>query len=363
MSAFERVASVRGSRIPPPRRPNLHVVRQEDTVEAPETSVHRPVRFSEMVGQTNLLMRLETHLRAAMARGTQPGHVLLDGPPGFGKTTLAKGISGELSSGGVDSVFHEITADAISNPRKLAIELGKINEGDVFFVDEIQGLKPSVQVSLLRALEDFVMYVEGSNKTPALRFDVPRFTLVGATTHPGKLSDALRSRFKFTGHLQPYDFDDLQLVLLSYAERVGFQMSSEAAEVIAKASRYTPRIGISLADSVRDYAFEVTRDLNCIIDGETAKQGLEYAEVDIWGLNDRDRRVLTVMLEDFDGGPVGVTPLCGKLGIHHTELTRDIEPYLLQAGLWALLAGGRGATRDTWLVMTGKVPALINGRR
>jgi Holliday junction DNA helicase RuvB len=316
-----------------------------------------------MVGQTRLLWRLQTHLEAAIARGSQPGHIMLDGGPGLGKTTIAKGVAGELCAAGVESRFHEITADAISNPRKLAVELSKLSTGDVLFVDEIQAMKTSVQCALLRVMEDGIMFVEGNNKSPAIRFEVPAFTLIAATTHPGKLSQPLRDRFKFVGHLEPYDFDDLQLVLLTYAERSGMKLDDDAAEIIAGASRYTPRIAIKLLGGVRDYAFTVTKDIDAPIDVETAKQGLEFAGVDTYGLEERDRRVMTVMLQDFDGGPIGLTPLASTLGMDITELTRDVEPYLVRAGLWSLMPGGRGATKATWIVITGDSPAMINGRR
>jgi Holliday junction DNA helicase RuvB len=361
MGAFERVAAVRGVEAPRVRRPSLHVV-PEPAAAPVETVAHRPVRFAEVVGQGELVMRLGTHLRAAVARGAQPGHVLLDGPAGTGKTTLAQAMATELTELGVPSRCHELTADAIANPRKLAIELAQLNAGDVLFLDEVQAMKTSVQTALLRVMEDRVMYVDASSKQPAIRFDVPAFTLVAATTHSGRLSNPLRDRFKLVGHLEQYDVEELQLLVLAYCERIDVSIDFDAAEIIAKASRYTPRRAVRLTDAVRDFAFEVTGDVNAPIDSDTAELGLEYAGVDSMGLESRDRRVMRVLLEQFDGGPIGLAPLACALNMDVTEMSRDVEPYLLQAGLWQLLPGGRGATKATWQVVTGSVPLLVNGR-
>lgn len=365
-NAFERVARARGVDVPKARRGNLHVVPStEDTqtpVEPAENDSERPTRFNDIVGQGELLMRLGTHLKAAVARGTQPGHILLDGGPGLGKTTIGQAVSGELrEEWGQTSRFREITGDAIGNQRKLAVELSRIEAGDIWFIDEIQTLKPAVQTALLRVLEDGVLFVEGNSKGPAVKFDVPPFTLVGATTHPGKLSRPLRDRFKFTGHLEPYDFDDMQLVLLGYAERLGIDLEFEAAEIIAHASRYTPRRGIILLGKIRDYAFDITDDHDAVIDVETALQGLEYWGVDQYGLEARDKRYLGKLVKDFMGGPVGATTLASVLNMDATEIHNDIEPYLHIAGLLARGQSGRCATRATYVVLGLPVPPMING--
>lgn len=359
-SAFERVAQARGIDVPSIRRASLHVVTDEP-VAATEAPSHRPVRFAEIVGQAKLLMRLETHLKAAVARGAQPGHILLDGGPGLGKTTIAQAVCGELTGLGVSSRFHEITADVITNPRKLAVELAELQAGDVWFVDEIQALKPAVQVTLLRVMEDGLLFIEASSKTPAIRFEVPSFTLVAATTHPGKLSAPVRDRFKFVGHLEPYSFDDLQMVVLAYAERCDSKLDFEAAEIIARASRYTPRRSVRLTDAVRDYAYEVTGDLDAPIDAETARQGLEYNDTDEFGLDERDRRYLRCLCMEFNGGPIGAPVLAATLGMDMTELTGDIEPYLMTAGLLTRRPNGRCATTASYMVLGLPVPPILNG--
>lgn len=357
-SAFERVAERRGVEAPKARV--LHVV-PDAAVAVAERPVHRPVRFGEVVGQGRLLMRLETHLRAAVARGCQPGHVLLDGGPGLGKTTIAQAVAAELCELGVESVFHELTGDAISNARKLAIELATLNAGDVLFIDEVQGLRQSVQTALLRVLEDGVMFVEASAKAAAIRFVVPAFTLVAATTHPGKLSAPVRDRFKLTGHLESYDVDDLAVVALQYAERSDVHLDVDAALVLAGASRGTPRRVVRLADAARDYSFEVTGKLDAPIDAETAKQALEYNDTDQLGLEQRDHRYLECLVHEYLGGPVGAPVLAGTLGMGVSELVDDVEPYLMSAGLLSRRPNGRCATEVTFGVLGLPVPPILNG--
>lgn len=350
-SAFERVAQHRGSTMPEVRRASLHVV-PDVPVEVAERPSAPTVRFAGIVGQGRLIMRLETHLRSAVARGAQPGHILLDGGPGLGKTTLAQAVAGELAALNVESVFHELTGDTISNPRKLATELGELRDGDVFFIDEVQALKPSVQTALLRVLSDGVMFVEATAKQPSIRFEVPAFTLVAATTHPAKLSDAFRSRFKFAAHLEPYTFDDLQLVTMLHAETASVKLSDQAAECIARSSRYTPRLAIRWLEAVRDYAYEVTGNLDAPVDLETAQQGLEYHDVDQFGLEERDRRYLRCMAVDYCDRPVGVHVIAATLGLDVTELQDDVEPYLLTSGLLRRERGGRQATKATYVALS-----------
>jgi Holliday junction DNA helicase RuvB len=353
VDAFARVAERRGVTAPPVRRPALRVVTEPVPAEVP---AHRPVTFAEIVGQQRLLMRLQTHLRAAVARGDQPGHVLLTGGAGLGKTTLAMAFAGELGAG-----FHELTADVITNPRKLAVELAKLAAGDVLFVDELQGLPAKVQTSLLRVLEDSIMYVDGSAKAPAIRFDVPEFTLVAATDRPGKLSNPLRDRFKLTAHLEPYDVDDLALVAMQYAERADVKLDVDAAMVLGAAARGVPRRVVRLVDAARDYSFEVTGQLDELVDDECARQSLEYGGTDELGLEDRDHRYLECLVRDYMGGPVGAPVLAGTLGWDQSELTADVEPFLMASGLLSRRSNGRCATAETYRAVGLPVPPIVNG--
>lgn len=356
-SAFERVAAARGIEAPKPRR--LHAVPATTPVVPPEVDARRPVTFAEIVGQQRLVMRLEQHLRAAAARGEQPGHILLTGGAGLGKTTLAQAIAGHLGSR-----WHEVTGEVIGSPRKLALELAKLAAGDVLFVDEVQGLRSPVQAALLRVLEDGVMFVEGSAKQPSIRFEVPSFTMLAASTHPGKLSTSLRDRFRLVAHLEPYEVDDLGVLALQYAERSGIALDVEAALVLAAAGRGTPRRVLGLVDAARDYAYDVTGQLNALIDVECAVQSLEFHDIGMLGLDLRDRRYLETLLYTFHGGPVGAPTLAATLGWDASELANDVEPYLIDIGVLERRSStGRCATGKTYEACGLPVPPIICGWR
>jgi Holliday junction DNA helicase RuvB len=356
--AFERVAAARGIEAPRPRR--LHAVPEapEAAAEPAKRDARRPVTFAEVVGQQRLVMRLEAHLRAAQARGEQPGHVLLTGGAGLGKTTLAQATAAQLGT-----TLHEVTGDAIGNPRKLAMELAKLSAGDVMFIDEVQGLRAPVQTALLRVLEDGVMFCEGSAKQPAIRFDVPAFTMLAASTHPGRLSAPLRGRFRLVAALEEYEVDDLGLMGMQYAERAGINLDTDAALLLAGASRGTPRRLVRLVDAANDYSIEVTGKVGELIDEETARQALEFNDLDALGLERRDHRYLETLVHTFNGGPVGAPALAGVLGWDPSELVQDVEPYLTSIGVLTRRSTGRCATEKTYRVLGLPVPPIINGYR
>lgn len=359
-SAFDRVARQRGLEPLAARPAHLHVVPDEPELEQ-ETTTHRPPRLAEVIGQGELVMRLESHIKSAILRGRVPGHVLLDGASGFGKTTFAKAFHGELVARGVTSRLHVVMPEALPTVRDLAVQLGALTPGDVLFLDEVHGYTHAVQEGLYTAMEDGFIAVKGEDGADLV--PVVPFTLIGATTDPGKMKAPLKNRFAFHGHLEPYTPRDLARLLLAHCERAGIQLKEDAAQVIARASRYTPRRAIELLNAVQVYSDEVTGDPTAELDSECALQGMEYAGVDEYGLDSRDRRVLRMLCDDFRGGPVGLAPLTAALQMDRTELTRDVEPYLMQAGLIALKGRGRAATRATYLVLGAKVPAMLNGWR
>jgi Holliday junction DNA helicase RuvB len=261
----------------------------------------------------------------------------------------------------VTSTFHDVVADGIPTVGKLALQLSELADGDVLFLDEVHALKPGVQLALLTALEDGKLTVQGGSRSAAQTLVLPAFTLVAATTAPGRLSAPLRDRFAVVGHLVPVSFADLQLVLSGHCERAGIDITGEACEIIARASRYTPRLAIRLVTSVRDYVVDLTGDLNSKIDGEAARQGLEYAEIDEYGLDARDRLVIETLCSEHFGGPVGLNPLAGQLGMEVQELTRDVLPYLVRSGLWRQSSRGQCATAASYVAVGLTVPPLVNG--
>jgi len=356
-TAFERLAAKRGTAVPAPRDRNLHVVPDEPQLAAINT--FRPVRLANITGQAELTDRLGTHLRSAVRRNRTPGHVLLDGPSGYGKTTFAKAIVGELQAMGVTSKLHEVMPNALPDMRHLAIELSSLAPHDVLFLDEVHSIRKVVQEGLYNAMEDGVVIVPG--EAGSMTVKLPPFTLVAATTEPGKVLAPLRNRFAFAGHIEAYAADDLAQLLMLHCEAAGITLDVDAALVIATASRNTPRLAINNLHKVRTYSDEVTDDLNAVIDIETAEQGLEYNGLDRYGLDDRDRRVLTTLLDHYRGGAIGLNPFAATLGLSPAELTSDIEPFLIQAGLLELHGRGRGATRATYLVLGRPVPPLLRG--
>lgn len=358
-SAFERVAAARGTDVPKPRPTHLHVLPDEPGVV--ESGTYRPKRLAGIVGQSELTLRLESHIKSAVLRNRTPGHVLLDGGSGLGKTTFAQAVHGEMVARGVESVLHTVMPNALPDMRALGVQLSNLADGDVLFLDEVHSVPKRVQEGLYNALEDRHLVVP--TEDGAVTVQLPAFTLVAATTAPGKVLVPLKNRFKFHGHIEPYTPDDLALLLLTHCEEAGVKLEFDAAEAIARASRYTPRRAIELLGSVQVYSDELTGDPDAVLDAETALQGMEYARVDAYGLDSRDRRVLRVLVDDFRGGPIGLAPFSTTLGMDPTELSRDVEPYLLQAGLLALRGRGRCATRATYLVLDRKVPPMLNGWR
>jgi len=309
-----------------------------DPAEARFEETLRPRKLSEYIGQDKVTENLAVFIGAALSRGEPLDHVLLFGPPGLGKTTLAHIIAAELG------VSIQVTSGPVlERAGDLAAILTNVEERGVLFVDEIHRLAPAVAEILYPALEDFVLdLVVGTGPAArTMRLALPRFTLVGATTRAGLLPPPLRDRFGIVHRLDFYAPEALQRIVERSAAILGLQMGEGAAAEIARRSRGTPRIANRLLRRVRDFAH--ARGV-AVVDLETAAFGLERLEVDRYGLDELDRRLLLTVIEQYGGGPVGIRALAATLGEDLGTLEDIYEPYLLQSGFLQRTPRGRVAT-------------------
>jgi Holliday junction DNA helicase RuvB len=328
---------------PQPTQPSEQPARPGVTAEAilddgAADAALRPPSLSEFVGQHRVRTQLSLVLEAAMRSGRTPDHVLLSGPPGLGKTTLAMIIAHELGQ-----PLRLTSGPAIQHAGDLAAILSGLAAGEVLFVDEIHRLARPVEEMLYLAMEDFrvdVVVGKGPGAT-AIPLEVPRFTLVGATTRAGLLPGPLRDRFGFTGHLDFYDDDDLARILQRSAGLLDVPLGAAAGQEIAGRSRGTPRIANRLLRRVRDYA--VVR-ADGVLDREVARSALTLYDVDELGLDRLDRAVLEALCRRFGGGPVGLSTLAVAVGEERETVEEVAEPFLVRSGLLARTPRGRVAT-------------------
>jgi holliday junction DNA helicase RuvB len=323
------------------------------TVAAEEEAVERairPRRLEEYVGQAPVKTQLEIFIRAAGQRGEALDHVLIFGPPGLGKTTLAHIIAAEL---GVN--LRQTSGPVLERPGDLAALLTNLQARDVLFVDEIHRLTPVVEEVLYPAMEDYqldLMIGEGP-AARSIKLNIPPFTLVGATTRAGLLTSPLRDRFGIVQRLEFYGVADLERIVKRSAAILGVAIDEGGARRIAQRSRGTPRITNRLLRRVRDYA-QVRADGR--IDEAVADAALDLLEVDRQGFDTLDRKLLTAIIERFDGGPVGIDSLAAALGEERGTLEDVTEPFLIQQGFLVRTARGRMVTRASYLHLGLKPP-------
>ena len=312
----------------------------------------RPTRIDEYIGQRQVKENLRVYMKAARGRREALDHVLLTGPPGLGKTTLANIIANEMGA-----ELRSTAGPAIEKAGDIAALLTNLQEGDVLFIDEIHRLLPALEEKLYPAMEDYQLdlLIGQGAAARSIKLELPKFTLIGATTRAGLITAPLRGRFGIVFHLDFYPHDDLEVICKRSAEILGVAIDNEGAREIARRSRGTPRIVNRLLRRVRDYA-EV--DYDGRINQAVANDALNRMEVDTYGLDEMDRKLLLTIIEKFNGGPVGLGTISASIHEEKDSIEEIIEPYLIQIGFLDRTPRGRLATPLAYGHFGIKTPGL-----
>ena len=324
---------------------------EADEIERAAEGALRPRHLEDFVGQDVVRGQLSVVLRAAASRGSSPDHVLLSGPPGLGKTTLAMIIANELGGS-----LRLTSGPAVQHAGDLAAILSALEEGDVLFIDEIHRLARTAEEMLYLAMEDYrvdVVVGKGPGAT-SIPLSLPPFTVVGATTRAGLLPAPLRDRFGFTGHLDYYSASELAQIVTRSAGLLGLEIDAQAAHELASRSRGTPRIANRLLRRVQDWA--QVHGTPGVADLASTQAALKVFEVDALGLDRLDRSVLTALCTRFGGGPVGLTTLAVSVGEEAETVETVAEPYLVREGLMVRTPRGRAATAAAYTHLGLELP-------